>query len=94
MKIKGTVEASVNGGVSNYIDAFLTDEYIGAHKDDKVYVDKLREILGRLMSQVRLALQVIEPFCNDDNQIAQQKSNKESFESLLQEMAKAGVVEV
>ena len=91
MKIKGTVEASVNGGVSNYISAFLTDKYIQENPDDKVYVDKLREILAMLMDEVAVALDTIQPFCRDDNQRAQQESNKESFASLLVEMENAGV---
>jgi len=91
MKIKGTVEASVNGGIKNYIDAFFTEEYIRDHPDDQVYVDKLKEILGQLMQQVEIALQTIEPFCKDDNQQKQQISNKESYQELLNQMREAGV---
>ena len=91
MKIKGTVEAAVNGGVSNYIDAFLTDEYITNNPNDKEYVDKLRQILGNLMVQVNVALDTIEPFCKDPNQKDQQESNKKSYAGLLEQMKDAGV---
>ena len=91
MKIKGTVEASVNGGIKNYIDAFFTDAYISQHPDDQQYVDKLKEILGELMRQVQIALQTIEPFCKDENQQKQQKANEESYNELLEQMQNAGV---
>jgi dedicator of cytokinesis protein 1 len=40
MILQGTIEAAVNGGVKNYIDAFFSAEFVAATANDKTNVRK------------------------------------------------------
>lgn len=46
MKLNGIVDPAVMGGFAKYEEAFLTDEYLVQHPDDKDLVEELKELIA------------------------------------------------
>lgn len=49
MKIGGIVDAAVQGGLVKYEEAFLTDEYLQDHPEDKDIVEELKNLIASQM---------------------------------------------
>eukprot|EP01090_Pellita_catalonica_P000558 TRINITY_DN10381_c0_g1_i1.p1 TRINITY_DN10381_c0_g1~~TRINITY_DN10381_c0_g1_i1.p1 ORF type:complete len:707 (+),score=106.84 TRINITY_DN10381_c0_g1_i1:58-2121(+) len=54
--VNGVVDAAVNGGIKNYQEAFLTEEYASQNPADKTLIEKLRTELDLQCEALRAAV--------------------------------------
>ncbi|GLG95600.1 uncharacterized protein GBIM_02534 [Gryllus bimaculatus] len=46
MKLNGIVDPAVMGGINNYEKAFFSEEYITAHPNDEILIQKLKDLIA------------------------------------------------
>lgn len=54
MKLNGIVDPAVMGGFAKYEEAFLTNEYLEQHPDDKELVEELKELIAMQIPLLRI----------------------------------------
>lgn len=54
MKLNGIVDPAVMGGFAKYEEAFLTDEYLEQHPDDKELIEELKELIASQIPLLRI----------------------------------------
>ncbi|XP_023708307.1 dedicator of cytokinesis protein 1 isoform X4 [Cryptotermes secundus] len=58
LKINGIVDAAVMGGVTNYEKAFFTTQYLEAHPEDAVLINKLQDLIASQIPLLELCIQI------------------------------------
>ncbi|KAH8388441.1 hypothetical protein KR093_006384, partial [Drosophila rubida] len=58
MKLNGIVDPAVMGGFAKYEEAFLTDEYVEQHPDDKELVEELKELIAMQIPLLKIAIRL------------------------------------
>ncbi|KRG01267.1 dedicator of cytokinesis protein 1 isoform X1 [Drosophila mojavensis] len=58
MKLNGIVDPAVMGGFAKYEEAFLTDEYLLQHPDDKDLVEELKELIAMQIPLLQCAIRL------------------------------------
>ncbi|EDV94993.1 dedicator of cytokinesis protein 1 isoform X2 [Drosophila grimshawi] len=58
MKLNGIVDPAVMGGFAKYEEAFLTDEYLEQHPDDKELVEELKELIALQIPLLNIAIRL------------------------------------
>ncbi|XP_023175587.2 dedicator of cytokinesis protein 1 isoform X3 [Drosophila hydei] len=58
MKLNGIVDPAVMGGFAKYEEAFLTDEYLVQHPDDKDLVEELKELIALQIPLLHCAIRL------------------------------------
>ncbi|XP_034662928.1 dedicator of cytokinesis protein 1 isoform X1 [Drosophila subobscura] len=56
MKLNGIVDPAVMGGFAKYEEAFLTDEYLEEHPDDKELIEELKELIATQIPLLEIAI--------------------------------------
>ncbi|KAH3820331.1 hypothetical protein DPMN_122077 [Dreissena polymorpha] len=54
MRLNGTIQAVVQGGVSKFHEAFLNAEFESQHPEDAIYITQLKELLTEQVSGKQL----------------------------------------
>lgn len=62
MRLQGTIDANVQGGIPKYQEAFLSEAYLKSPEGRKTntYVQKLRHLIGELLNVLETALELHE----------------------------------
>ncbi|XP_017848453.1 dedicator of cytokinesis protein 1 isoform X2 [Drosophila busckii] len=58
MKLNGVVDPAVMGGFAKYEEAFLTDEYLEQHAEDKELVEELKELIASQIPLLSIAIRL------------------------------------
>jgi dedicator of cytokinesis protein 1 len=58
MKIKGIIDAEVNGGTAMYERAFINDQYEEAHPEDMEKIDRLKDLMATQIPLLSIGLQI------------------------------------
>ncbi|XP_068155287.1 dedicator of cytokinesis protein 1 isoform X1 [Drosophila tropicalis] len=56
MKLNGIVDPAVMGGFAKYEEAFLTDEYLEQHPDDKDLIEELKDLIASQIPLLEIAI--------------------------------------
>lgn len=81
MALNGVLDAAVMGGTDMYRKAFFTDEYMDAHPEMIVKIDKLSSLMDQQVTILELGVMVHGKYCPKDLQPLQKR-----LESILEGM--------
>ncbi|XP_052285547.1 dedicator of cytokinesis protein 3-like isoform X2 [Dreissena polymorpha] len=66
MRLNGTIQAVVQGGVSKFHEAFLNTEFESQHPEDAIYITQLKELLTEQISVLGRGMQMHKKFVPPD----------------------------
>lgn len=87
MVLKGVIDAAVNGGVKNYLDAFCSPAYLAANPVDAASVQRLRAALREQVEVLERGLQLHRSIC-EANMMELHRNLEQTF-AVMMKMAQS-----